>query len=470
VLHEFGHALGLIHEHQNPDARIRWNKEAVYQELGAPPNRWPRSVVDDNLFKPWEASETNSTRFDLASIMIYPIPARWTIDGFATRANTQLSATDREFIARVYPSPRASTRGPINVTSIASDDYAIIAGLNFYPGICHLLGAENDAQAFEHWVLSQHVPSSQVKTILSSTFHPPGLIAASHPSAPRAILQARPEVQQLVEEFHLLAMLSDSQAHDTGRGPRLGRRLYVFFAGHGFVPDWDEQITALLAANATAVVPAHVAARFYQRWFIEHGVFDEVLLFMDCCSTAGMDYPPTRPPLPRSKNPVAVNNSRWFYATASGIALKTREKTTLRGGKPHGVFTATLLDALSGRAGHRVTNKVLEQYLRDNMKDYLDSSDQDDPQIAKEPFILTGSGVFDIVELSGTGGFPVEIHFRTGDVGKSAEIVVVDQVIERTVASSEPWHVSLARGLYSVRIGERVTVLDVRRGDQCVDL
>ena len=31
VLHEFGHALGAIHEHQHPDAGIPWNKEAVYQ-------------------------------------------------------------------------------------------------------------------------------------------------------------------------------------------------------------------------------------------------------------------------------------------------------------------------------------------------------------------------------------------------------------------------------------------------------
>lgn len=103
VLHEFGHALGLIHEHLSPDHGIRWNKPVVYQELGAPPNGWSRSVVDDNLFKPWDASETNFTKLDPESIMMYEIPARWTIDGFTTRANTRLSATDREFIAREYP-------------------------------------------------------------------------------------------------------------------------------------------------------------------------------------------------------------------------------------------------------------------------------------------------------------------------------------------------------------------------------
>src|SRR5678815_5609740 len=103
VLHEFGHALGLIHEHQNPSGGIRWNKEVVYQELAEPPNRWSRSVVDTNLFRPWETSETNFTKLDPESIMMYPIPVRWTVDGFTTRANITLSATDREFIARAYP-------------------------------------------------------------------------------------------------------------------------------------------------------------------------------------------------------------------------------------------------------------------------------------------------------------------------------------------------------------------------------
>lgn len=30
VIHEFGHAIGCIHEHQNPATNIPWNKEAVY--------------------------------------------------------------------------------------------------------------------------------------------------------------------------------------------------------------------------------------------------------------------------------------------------------------------------------------------------------------------------------------------------------------------------------------------------------
>jgi hypothetical protein len=45
VLHEFGHALGAIHEHQNPQAGIPWNKEAVYNYYMGPPNNWPENKL-----------------------------------------------------------------------------------------------------------------------------------------------------------------------------------------------------------------------------------------------------------------------------------------------------------------------------------------------------------------------------------------------------------------------------------------
>jgi serralysin len=103
VLHEFGHALGLIHEHQNPAGGIQWNKDVIYAELSLPPNNWPKETIDFNMFEPWAKAETNFTAVDGTSIMMYPIPSRWTLDGFSAGNNTQLSKTDREFIAREYP-------------------------------------------------------------------------------------------------------------------------------------------------------------------------------------------------------------------------------------------------------------------------------------------------------------------------------------------------------------------------------
>jgi len=103
VLHEFGHALGLIHEHQNPAGGIKWNKKAVYAELSGPPNNWTKAVIDANMFQPYDARETNFTKLDPRSIMMYPFPAAWTLDGFSTKTNSDLSPTDIAFIHRQYP-------------------------------------------------------------------------------------------------------------------------------------------------------------------------------------------------------------------------------------------------------------------------------------------------------------------------------------------------------------------------------
>ena len=103
VLHEFGHAIGLIHEHQNPAGGIKWNRDAVIRDLSGPPNNWSLDVIEHNMFEPYAANETNFTKVDGASIMMYPIPSNWTTDGFSVGTNRQLSATDKQFIHQQYP-------------------------------------------------------------------------------------------------------------------------------------------------------------------------------------------------------------------------------------------------------------------------------------------------------------------------------------------------------------------------------
>jgi serralysin len=102
VLHEFGHALGLIHEHQNPKGGIQWNEPAVIADLSGPPNNWDEETIRRNILNHYDPGAVSATDVDPDSIMMYPIPAAWTLDGFSADLNTDLSQTDVEFIKGAY--------------------------------------------------------------------------------------------------------------------------------------------------------------------------------------------------------------------------------------------------------------------------------------------------------------------------------------------------------------------------------
>jgi hypothetical protein len=103
ILHEFGHALGLIHEHQNPLDEIKWNKPAVIADLSGPPNNWDGATIEHNMFEKYPRNEIDGTTLDRKSIMMYPLPASWILSGDPVGLNDDLSDKDKEFIKKKYP-------------------------------------------------------------------------------------------------------------------------------------------------------------------------------------------------------------------------------------------------------------------------------------------------------------------------------------------------------------------------------
>ena len=102
-LHEIGHALGMAHEQANPNGGICWNKPVVYAALAAPPNNWSKSMVDSNVFYKYDTTKVFTTPFDGVSIMQYSIPDTWVCDRKGFPGGKTLSATDRVFMAGIYP-------------------------------------------------------------------------------------------------------------------------------------------------------------------------------------------------------------------------------------------------------------------------------------------------------------------------------------------------------------------------------
>ncbi len=103
VIHEFGHALGLVHEHSNPVSNIQWNKEAVYEYYMGEPNNWTKTEIDEFVFKKYKSNQSQFCIYDKFSIMHYPVPNSLTLNNFSVGTNTNLSSEDTKFIEQIYP-------------------------------------------------------------------------------------------------------------------------------------------------------------------------------------------------------------------------------------------------------------------------------------------------------------------------------------------------------------------------------
>ena len=331
---------------------------------------------------------------------------------------------------------------------------AIIVGIQAYAELPPTLqGPKNDAKLFYDWVTTQGgVDGNAGHATLMLGEEPP----------PKTAVDAKPTEETLKYQFDLLE--DEAQRSPNGRA---GDRLYLYLSGHGFGQSLSD--ASLLMANATQLRPRHhIPGRLWADHFFANGYFKEVLLFLDCCreryGMATLNGPGT------TMSPVPPNGARCFYGFATKYGKLAVER--MIDGAMHGVFTATLMDALNGGASEddgRITGESLKAYLYENMKGFLLAEDLEDSDVAKEPDLYCEPPEKDFViarvpprEFSVTIPLPAGSEMKArqlfGEKGGKNFVKIADAAAD----GSLKWKLDLMRGTYQLLLNTESFVVTVK--------
>lgn len=223
----------------------------------------------------------------------------------------------------------------------SAQDFALVVGVDHYPQFRELRGAAADATAFHAWAC-----------------HPDGgAVASVH----ARLILSTPNPPQPVQVQVDAALLELFAAAESVGG---GRRLYLYFAGHGAMcTDTGDDVALLLATWSLERSRLALSTNGYRSALSSLGLFEEIALFLDCCRVTAANavgMPPTFHLTPRMPGA-----ARTFVAHATEAGHAAQERSNA--GAWRGVFTQHLL-AILRRSEHGVHASHLKNLLEHEVR------------------------------------------------------------------------------------------------------
>ena len=339
-------------------------------------------------------------------------------------------------------------------------DHAIVVGISRYGSLRpELEGPERDAKAFKEWLLDPEggdVPPANIRVVLSSDYD---FKTGEDPSA------FEPSLSRVTREFGRLMGVTKQNAE---KGPRVGRRLYIYLAGHGLTPKIDPLSTKHFSALAMAGYvedehPEFLPALLYANWFEASDSFDEIVLFMDCCRDDRAEVqltPLSLPIVPDGR----VDAVRTFYAWATRWNSTAWEMPMGDSQEKRGVFSYALLEALKNGTPDekgRITPAVVAGHIIRRVPELRNGDASQAPQFLPEK---PDDGIV-LRQMKLQTPTNVTVTFNPALTGQTADLL--DSTLEHSLAavqiSAAPWPLSLRRGLHVIRVGASHTQFLVLR-------
>ena len=231
--------------------------------------------------------------------------------------------------------PATAATGPaVRQPADRAHTYALVVGIDRYPGYGDLEGACNDARTFRDWLVDPaggSVPEGNVRLHLSGRA--------------RSLRGARPRKPEIDRDLDELVAGAASRATPS--------RLYLYFAGHGIVPDGSTGAGVL--ANAVPARCWNLSFSTYLTWFERCKDFAEVVVLSDCCR--GFSEVDAGAPVHDICRGTARTGQSTFVAHATDVGAAAFEGPS-SGGVVRGHFTSALVDGLSGGAADESTGVI----------------------------------------------------------------------------------------------------------------
>lgn len=220
-----------------------------------------------------------------------------------------------------------------------ADDWAVVIGVTDYPR-GPLNAPRNDALAFRDWLLwhaGGELPSNHVYLLLSET------------------TGGRREPRGDTIRKTLASMIP--------RSGRIGRRLYVYAAGHGIEING---VPLLVAADLESFEESLVDVCRFVAYALDGGAFDEGVLFLDAGRRQSAE-----PSGISLRSPARPRSNAWLFgfATSSGQA----GYEYVDDGVHRGPFTQALLEALSAGKQTGLRSSRLAEMVQRGMAERLEN-------------------------------------------------------------------------------------------------